>query len=86
MPGAQAARWSGVRWLGSGPIGSPGWSYPYISRYAAMGAAFSVQCWRAAGSAGTGPRAVMAQVGEVWAVCSPSRRVRSSIRAAMPVR
>ena len=82
----QAARWSGAWWLGSGPIGSPGWSYPYISRYAAMGAALRSQSWRAAGLAGTGPRAWMAQAGVVWAVCWPRRRVRSSIIAAICVR
>jgi hypothetical protein len=38
---------------------------------------------RAAESAGTGPRALTAQEGAVWAVCCLRRRVRSFIIAAI---
>ena len=54
--------------------------------FAAMEAALRTQSWRVAASADTWPSAVMAQAGAVRAVCWPSRRVRSSIIAAMPVR
>jgi len=41
------------------------------------------QSSRSTGCAGTGPRAVMAQVGAWSAVCSPIRSLRASISAAI---
>src|SRR2546423_8949449 len=80
----QAARWSGAWWLGSGPIGSPGWSYPYISRYAAIEAALSSQCRRAAESAGTAPRAGVGQARGGSGLGGPPRPGGAALLATRP--